>query len=122
MDNACLIRKIAFGRSCNVGDPYDAGENLRQFYKPVERDAKVGNFSFATRFWADGSPRLTAYEYQGMLHSKCFRAGKPGHRITCISCHSMHGGDPRGQITQEKRTNAACTAMSSAVHEVGGTW
>jgi predicted CXXCH cytochrome family protein len=93
----------------HVGDPYDAGENLRQFYKPVERDAKVGNFSFATRFWADGSPRLTAYEYQGMLHSKCFRAGKPGHRLTCISCHSMHGGDPRGQITQEKRTNAACT-------------
>jgi predicted CXXCH cytochrome family protein len=92
-----------------VGDPYNAGDNLRQFYKPVERDSKVGDFKFATRFWADGSPRLTAYEYQGMIRSKCFRAGEPGHRITCISCHEMHGGDPRGQITAEKRTNAACT-------------
>ena len=33
---------------------------------------------------------------------------KPGARITCISCHEMHGGDPRGQLTDEKKTNAAC--------------
>ena len=91
------------------GDPYDAGKDLREFYKPVQRDAKVGDFSFASRFWADGSPRLTAYEYQGMTRSKCFRAGKPGQRITCTSCHEMHGGDPRGQLTEEKKTNAACT-------------
>jgi predicted CXXCH cytochrome family protein len=90
------------------GDPYDAGKNLREFYIPVQRDAKVGSFSFASRFWADGSPRLTAYEYQGMTRSQCFRAGNPGKRITCTSCHSMHGGDPRGQLTEEKKTNAAC--------------
>src|SRR5262249_43632160 len=72
-------------------------------------DSKVGNFSFATRFWSDGSPRLTAYEYQGMTRSKCFTAGQPGARITCTSCHSMHDGDPRGQLTAEKRTNTACT-------------
>jgi predicted CXXCH cytochrome family protein len=90
------------------GDPYDAGEDLREFYRPVERETKVGSFSFASRFWADGSPRLTAYEYHGMTRSKCFRAGPPGARITCTSCHSMHGGDPRGQLTEEKKTNAAC--------------
>ena len=90
------------------GDPYDAGKDLREFYKPVQRDSKVGTFGFASRFWADGSPRLTAYEYQGMTRSKCFRAGQPGKRITCTSCHSMHAGDPRGQLTEEKRTNAAC--------------
>jgi predicted CXXCH cytochrome family protein len=92
----------------SVGDPYDAGKDLRRFYKPVQRDEKIGSFSFATRFWSDGSPRLTAYEYQGMIRSKCFRAGKPGARITCTSCHEMHGGDPRGQLTEEKKTNVAC--------------
>jgi len=102
----------------SVGDPYDPGENLREFYKPVQREDKVVstegphgekvNFSFATRFWPDGSPRLTAYEYQGMTRSKCFTAGKPGARITCISCHSMHDGDPRGQLTEKMKTNAAC--------------
>lgn len=91
------------------GDPYDAGENLLEFYRPVQRDDKIGEFSFASRFWKDGSPRLTAHEYQGMTRSKCFRAGKPGQRITCISCHEMHGGDPRGQLTEKMKTNAACT-------------
>ncbi len=102
----------------SVGDPYDPGTNLHAFYKPVQREDKVEStegphgekisFSFATRFWPDGSPRLTAYEYQGMTRSKCFTAGKPGARITCISCHSMHDGDPRGQLTAKMKTNAAC--------------
>lgn len=91
------------------GDPYDPGKNLLEFYRPVQREDTIGDFSFAPRFWADGSPRLTAYEYQGMTRSKCFRAGKPGQRITCISCHEMHGGDPQGQLTQKMKTNAACT-------------
>lgn len=92
----------------SIGDPYDPGKNLLEFYRPVRREDKVNDFSFAPRFWNDGSPRLTAYEYQGMTRSKCFRAGKPGNRITCISCHEMHGGDPRGQLTAEMKTNAAC--------------
>lgn len=102
----------------SVGDPYDPGKNLHEFYKPVQREDKVVstegphgekiNFSFATRFWPDGSPRLTAYEYQGLTRSKCFTAGQPGNRITCISCHSMHDGDPRGQLTERMKTNAAC--------------
>lgn len=91
------------------GDPYDAGKNLLEFYRPVQREDTIGSFSFASRFSSDGSPRLTAYEYQGMTRSKCFRAGKPGQRITCISCHEMHGGDPRGQLTEKMKTNAACT-------------
>ena len=91
------------------GDPYDAGKNLLEFYRPVQREDKIGSFSFGSRFWRDGSPRLTAYEYQGMTRSKCFRAGTPGQRITCISCHEMHGGDPRGQLNEKMKTNAACT-------------
>jgi len=89
-------------------DPYDPGKNLRDFYKPVQREDKVTTVSFASRFWQDGSPRLTAYEYQGLTRSKCFQAGAPGQRLTCISCHEMHGGDPRGQLTEKMKTNAAC--------------
>ncbi len=96
-------------RAMMAADPYDAGENLRDFYKPIEREDKVGDFAYASRFWLDGSPRLTAYEYQGLIRSKCFQAGPPGKRLTCISCHEMHGGDPRGQLTEKMKTNAACT-------------
>ena len=91
------------------GDPFDAGENLAEFYTPVHGETQIGSVSFANRFWPDGSPRLTAYEYQGILNSPCFLKGEPGNRINCNSCHTMHDGDVKGQITTEMRTNVACT-------------
>jgi len=90
------------------GDPYNAGDDLAANFKPVSRETKVGDYSFANRFWSNGSPRLTAYEYQGILRSACFVRGEGPNRITCLSCHSMHDGDPKGQITAENRTNKAC--------------
>ena len=90
------------------GDPFDAGENLSAFYTPVQRDTHIGDFSFAARFWNNGSPRLTAFEYQALTRSACFVKGKPGNRINCLSCHTMHSGDPEGQLTADMRTNQAC--------------
>jgi predicted CXXCH cytochrome family protein len=91
-----------------TGDPYDAGEDLSKYYKPVWRETKVGDYSFAARFWANGSPRLTAFEYQGLLRSACFREADTARRISCLSCHTMHGGDPKGQLTAENRTDKPC--------------
>jgi predicted CXXCH cytochrome family protein len=90
------------------GDPFDAGEDLMQFYKPVHRETLIGSYSFANRFWANGSPRLTAFEYQGILRSRCFTQGKADNKINCLTCHSMHEGDVKGQITEENRTNKPC--------------
>jgi predicted CXXCH cytochrome family protein len=90
------------------GDPFNAGEDLSQFYRPIDQHSQIGRVAFATRFWANGSPRFTAYEYQGVLRSKCFVKGEPSKRINCLSCHSMHGGDPAGQITAENRTDKPC--------------
>jgi hypothetical protein len=90
------------------GDPFDSGEDLSQFYRPISQDTKIGNVAFANRFWSNGSPRLTAYEYQGVLRSKCFTKGEPGKQINCLTCHTMHGGDPYGQITAENRTDKPC--------------
>jgi predicted CXXCH cytochrome family protein len=90
------------------GDPFNAGDDLAQYYRPIERDSHVGQVSFASRFWSNGSPRLTAYEYQGILRSQCFTQGEPGKRINCLTCHTMHKGDPAGQITAENRTDKPC--------------
>jgi hypothetical protein len=92
------------------GDPFDAGENLYEFYRPVRADTQIGSVSFRSRFWATGTPRLTAYEYQALTASACFTKGKTGHRINCLSCHTMHEGDPKGQLKPEMRTNLACTS------------
>ena len=94
------------------GDPFNAGEDLSKFYKPVSQETVLksahGDVSFAARFWANGSPRLSAYEYQGILRSTCYTQGKVGERINCLTCHSLHGGDPKGLITAEMRGDAPC--------------
>ncbi len=90
------------------GDPFNAGDDLSRFYRPVTRETTVGEYSFANRFWANGSPRLTAYEYQGILRSACFTKGAHENRINCLSCHSMHEGDVKGQIKPENLTDKPC--------------
>lgn len=90
------------------GDPFNAGDDLAVFYKSIERDSHIGDVTFASRFWNDGSPRLTAYEYQGILRSQCFIKGARSDRINCLTCHTMHGGDPKGQITELNRSDAPC--------------
>ncbi|MDX2041309.1 MAG: hypothetical protein SF097_08670 [Acidobacteriota bacterium] len=92
------------------GDPFNAGDDLAKFYRPVSRETKIGEFAFASRFWQNGSPRLTAYEYQGILRSACFQKADHSNRINCLSCHSMHEGDIKGQIKPENRTDKACLA------------
>ncbi len=87
------------------GDPYRPGDDLSRTFEPVTRDTRLGGYSFATRFWGDGSPRLTAYEYQGLLASPCYLRGT----MTCLSCHTMHSGDPHGQMRPDRQGNAICT-------------
>ncbi|MFO1303388.1 MAG: cytochrome c3 family protein [Burkholderiales bacterium] len=111
------------------GDPFDAGDDLSRYYTPVTHTTVLqsprGDVSFASRFWANGSPRLSAYEYQGIRRSACFVKGKAGERVTCLNCHTPHAGDPRGLITEENRGDAPCikcheTLRASGAREAHG--
>jgi predicted CXXCH cytochrome family protein len=94
------------------GDPFVPGDDLAIESAPLWRDTPLrgDREAFAARFWRDGTARLTAYEYQGLLQSPCTMRGP----LTCISCHGMHEGDPRGQIrtslagTKENRMCTGC--------------
>jgi len=89
------------------GPTYRPGDDLEDHVNPVYRSSQVHGQAadvFAARFWADGTPRLTAYEYQGIMQSAC----QQDTELTCMSCHNMHGGDPKGMIDPEMRTNQAC--------------
>ena len=94
-----------------VGDPYTAGEDLATFTTPIGAHTELPGVDLAARFWRDGTPRLTAYEYQGLRMSK----GHEGTDLTCISCHDMHGGDPRGMIRSEMRGARACLQCHEAI-------
>ena len=98
------------------GDPFVPGDDLALTTEPLWRDTPLaGNReAFAARFWRDGTPRLTAYEYQGLLQSRCAQKGA----LTCTTCHGMHEGDPRGQLRAGLRGAAAdrmCTSCHTAL-------
>jgi predicted CXXCH cytochrome family protein len=88
------------------GDPFIPGEDLSLYSAPLWRDTALRGdaTAFSARFWRDGTPRLTAYEYQAMLQSRCASEGE----LTCTTCHGMHEGDPRGQIRPSKQGDAMC--------------
>ncbi len=102
------------------GDPFVPGDDLAIESAPLWRDTPMhgDRQAFAARFWDDGTPRLTAYEYQGLLQSPCTMQGP----LTCISCHGMHEGDPRGQIRARfgskaggKTSSSMCTTCHPAL-------
>ena len=94
-------------RFIDHGDPFVPGDDLALWSAPLWQETPLGaeRAPFAPRFWADGTARLTAYEYQGLLQSPCTQRGT----LTCTSCHGMHDGDPRGQLRPAATGDGACT-------------
>jgi predicted CXXCH cytochrome family protein len=95
------------GRFLRDGDPFVPGEDLALYSAPLFEDTTLRGEegAFATRFWDDGTARLTAYEYQGLTQSRCASEGG----LTCVDCHAMHEGDPRGQLRPSAAGDAMCT-------------
>lgn len=98
------------------GPSYRAGEDLQQHVTLVTRDTPVpagDPDTFKLRFWPDGTPRLSAYELQGLMQSPCYSRGG----ASCIGCHSAHGGDPAGMITADNREGAACQGCHQGIEQ-----
>lgn len=111
----CHGQRIAdeVGPFLEHGDPFVPGDDLAIESAPLWRDTPLRGDpdAFAARFWRDGTARLTAYEYQGLLQSPCTMRGP----LTCTSCHGMHEGDPRGQI-RERFIGGAANRMCTGCH------
>lgn len=108
-----------------VGDGFVPGESLAAVSRPILRDAHLGDdpdTPFATRFWPDATPRLSAHEYQGLLASPCHDDGRGLH---CNDCHDMHGDTPSMQLRRDFDRSGTCvrchdTATLSAGAQHGG--
>lgn len=92
------------------GDPFRPGDALADYYRPINATTPLDE-TVPLRFWKDGSPRLTAYEYQGLTGSECYAESE----LTCVSCHSGHSGDPEGMIEDAMRGDAACQGCHSEI-------
>jgi predicted CXXCH cytochrome family protein len=90
------------------GPTYRPGFDLNAHAEPVFRSTRVPVAGqedlFRLRFWDDDTPRLSAYEYQGLALSACYQEAA----LACTDCHTMHAGDPAGQLTDRNRGNAPC--------------
>ena len=59
-------------------------------------------------YWGDGTIRVGGREWNGLSASGCHLRGEAGDRISCLSCHTMHAGDPNDQLKPTARGNGAC--------------
>lgn len=105
-----------------ITDPFRAGDDLRKAFflfwsekeqrelyeKQGRREAFANGHEKQTdgRFWGDGTPLTTALEYNGMALSACYEQGRG--RLSCLSCHALHGDDPNFQLAPGMATNEAC--------------
>lgn len=98
-----------------TGPTFKPGNRLAEHVTNVQRDTPSIDPQnpelFRDRFWGDGTARLTAYELQGTTQSPCYERGK----LSCNSCHVMHGGDPRGMIEPSMRGDRACTQCHAEI-------
>jgi len=56
------------------------------------------------RYWSDGMVRISGRDYNGLIESPCYAGGE----LSCLSCHSLHDGDPNDQLAAGMETDAAC--------------
>ncbi|MEO0325882.1 MAG: multiheme c-type cytochrome, partial [Myxococcota bacterium] len=99
------------------GEGFVPGDDLARTSEPLWADTTLNGEEdvFRARFWPDGSPRLTAYEYQGQLLSPCSQRGD----ATCTTCHGMHTGDPAGQLRPELGEDGSCVGCHAGAAEDG---
>ncbi len=96
------------------GDGFMPGHDLLEVSRPIFRETTISGVPglsegqpFGIRFWPDGTPRLAAYEYQGLLLSPCYAEGEPGG-MGCNHCHDSHGAEPVNLLRQGRQGRRAC--------------
>ena len=101
------------------GDGFVPGDSLAAVSRPIFADSTIGTeaLPFAMRFWPDGTPRLSAYEYQALLLSPCYAEGAG---LGCNHCHDMHGDDPAGQLRAGRAGEGACVGCHELAPAHGG--
>ena len=108
-ENVSLVETwLKTGPTYRAGDDLDAHVN---FISPDTPGPAGKPDLYRLRFWPDGTPRLSAYEYTGLKQTPCFTEGRAG----CIACHSGHRGEPAGMISEANRRGESCLDCHQAI-------
>ncbi len=103
-----------YARAFRAGDPLEPSRTLITASNMGTRGAPVIDAPADAIFWPDGAVRVGGREYNGLVESPCWQRGEGERKMTCLSCHSMHGGDPAGQIAKDRAGDRGCTSCHDA--------
>jgi predicted CXXCH cytochrome family protein len=103
------------------GAPYRPGDELFRTREELvhprieptpERiaDFRANREYFREQWWDDGTILAGGREFTGLSASKCYSRGK----LSCLSCHTMHRGEPNDQLKPGRDGAAACTDCHAA--------
>lgn len=67
----------------------------------------------ADYFWSDGMGRVSGREFNSLAQSPCFKGGQ----FSCLSCHSLHDGDPNDLLAANRKDHRACTQCHERYRE-----
>ncbi|HEX6766255.1 MAG TPA: multiheme c-type cytochrome [Polyangiaceae bacterium] len=91
-----------FASAFRPGDPLERSRTLlapADFHDDSD-GARHANAEadFQSAFWNDGTMRVGGRELGALALSACYTRGPEKDRISCLSCHSMHRGEPDDQL------------------------
>ncbi|MBX3223474.1 MAG: hypothetical protein KF795_23375 [Labilithrix sp.] len=108
-----------YSRTFRAGDALDASRTLIAPSTMEDRAAPVIDAPASAIFWPDGAVRVGGREYNGLVASPCHERGTGERKLTCLSCHAMHRGEPAGQIDPERAGDRGCTTCHAGARDAG---
>ena len=99
-----------FAAAFRPGDSLEASRLILDYARDRERPEPVVSASIESIFFPDGTIRVGGREYNGLVLSPCYERGRGDKKLTCLSCHAMHGDEPIDQLKPEQESNGHCLA------------
>jgi hypothetical protein len=116
-----------YALSYRPGQTLDASRTLLSLARLEDESGPGVEAARESLFWADGAIRVGGREYNALVESPCFTRGRGGRTMTCLSCHSMHAGDPDSQLAPTRKGDLACLSChdgensSAHTHHAAGS-
>ncbi len=109
--------QTGFVESYRPGAALDASRLVLDYER--DRDSQLVSDSLDSAFYTDGTVRVGGREWNGLSRSACFERGTGSRRISCLSCHDLHGGTRDDQLNSDRGSAAACAGCHAAQVSAG---
>ncbi len=100
--------RSGFSESFQAGDSLSTSRLVLDYERDRQRPEPLISASLDSIFYADGTVRVGGREYNGLIRSACYQRGRGERKLSCLSCHEMHGENPVDQLSVETRPGGHC--------------